>query len=198
MGKTINSFKEFHRRIPEIVEQLNADEALCIRAAVNPILAFEELGYKITPSIQKEVERYIRFKPKERKRIRELETQIRQEAGVDFDIDSPKELDRVLFKKLELHQPSEIKTTSFPDVMTSGAKSRKEMKRLWKDPVSLLEQKHPILEPLLAYRELQILRPGFASRKVYQELKTKKRKLPVTRFRIRFPDQPRHEEVEDA
>lgn len=196
--KKISTFNDFHRLVPKIVKQINDDSLLCIRAAVNPLLAFEELGYILTPAVKKEVEYMIRFTPKERSKLEKLEKQLQDEAGSDVNFDDSKDIERLLFKTLKLSKPPKLKTISLPDVMTTGSVLCKEKRTAWTDPLKSLSKKHPVLKPLLAYRELQVKRPSFGNRTVYDKLKTQKKTLPISRIRINFPEQPCHEEVKNA
>ena len=79
MTNKITSFKEFHRLVPKIVQQINANPELAIRGTVNPLLAIEELGYDLAPEVLKQLERILRFQPAERKRIKELEQKKREQ-----------------------------------------------------------------------------------------------------------------------
>jgi len=194
--KKINSFKKFHKLIPILVKKINEDKNLGIRAAVNPLLAFEEMGYVLSKEVQKKVERFIRFTPEERKRLNELEKQIYEVAGHTFDIDSPETLEKLLFKELKIAKPKDIKGLGLPEPDKAGAELIKRRKVKWVDPLNSLEGVHPIISPLVSYRKIQASRPGLAQRSLYEELKTGKRRLPISRIRVRFPEQ--HEEMRDG
>ena len=80
--KKISSFKAFHELVPKIVEQFAHDDALSIRALANPLLAFEELGYRLAPEVQKKVERILLYPPATRKKLQTLEKDIHDIAGL--------------------------------------------------------------------------------------------------------------------
>ncbi len=73
-----------------------------------------------------------------------LEKKIHQSAGVDFNINSPKQLGEVLFEKLGLSVKNHKKTST-------GLKSTKESE------LEKMKDAHPIIPHILEHRELQKL-----------------------------------------
>jgi hypothetical protein len=62
-----------------------------------------------------------------------------------------------------------------------------------------MREDHPIMATLLEYRKLQVSRPGFAPRALYNKLKSGELRLPITKIRLDFPEHDEiHEEVIDA
>ncbi|WP_068597403.1 DNA polymerase I [Vaginella massiliensis] len=80
-------------------------------------------------------------------KIRELEQQIYQDAGVEFNLNSPKQLGEVLFEKLQL-DPKAKKTKT-------GQYATGE------EVLSKLKDKHPIISDILEYRQLQKLKSTY-------------------------------------
>lgn len=78
------------------------------------------------------------------KELDELNKNIYREAGVEFNINSPKQLGEVLFDKLGLKAKNQKKTAG-------GQRSTKESE------LEKLRAEHPIIPLLLRYRELQKL-----------------------------------------
>ncbi len=78
------------------------------------------------------------------KGLSKLESQIWEHAGEEFNINSPKQLGEILFTKLNLASSRQKKTAG-------GALSTKES-----ELVKLVD-KHPIIDLILSYRELQKL-----------------------------------------
>lgn len=76
--------------------------------------------------------------------LSKLEKDIWKDAGEEFNINSPKQLGEILFDKLQLFT-EKIKKTK------GGAKSTRQ------NVLEELQDKHPIIEKLLSYRELQKL-----------------------------------------
>lgn len=79
-------------------------------------------------------------------RIGELEESIRQKAGCDFNINSPKQLGEVLFEKMGL----------------PGGKKTKTGYSTAADVLDKLAQDHPIVEEVLEYRGLAKLKSTYA------------------------------------
>ncbi len=182
----IDSLKELHQLLPSILEQINADQSLAIAAAANPLIALEELGYHIDPEIRPDIEDHLRFKPEAMTQLKELRRQISKHAGHTFDPNSPAELHTVLFEELKL-PPGEVKrdkkerlavltaTTPFPPQLSWAPKVT--------DPLEKLRGKHPIIEPLLEYRQLEASTPRLASKELYEEIRTGKRPTKIVRVR---------------
>lgn len=78
------------------------------------------------------------------KELRQLETEIYKQAGVEFNLNSPKQLGEVLFDTLGL-KPKNAKKTA------GGQRSTKESE------LEKLRDEHPIIGEILRYRELQKL-----------------------------------------
>ncbi len=186
--KKISSFKAFHKLVPQIVKEISKDEALAIRATVNPLLAIEELGYHLTPSVKRHVELLLRFPPASRKRLKALESEIHKLAGEKFDPDSDRETDRILFEKLKLTRPASVMNTVRADMIRQGAQFVQGKRPAWTETLQLQENQHEIVKPLLEYRKLMAERPGFAPPSLYEQLKTGRRKLPISRIRIELPE----------
>lgn len=166
----INSWKDLQNNIRKIVSSLNKDENLKIAAAANPILALEELDYEIKPGIRSFVEDKIRFKTKEVAKLKKLRASIFEAAGREFDIRSGEELNAVLFDELELAAFDErgCRLNHF----ISGRKKRDSP-----DDLEPYKDLHPIIKPLLEFREIDASVAGFSSREIYQKIRSGQ--LPV-------------------
>ena len=178
---------------PALIEAANADEKLAVRALANPVLALEELGYSLTPEYRSHVEAVVRFPPETIKDMASLKERINRLAGRPVDVDSPAELDRFLFKELKLpalrrapqaqgatsKAPLRLHTAALPFRTRWAAKAE--------DPLEELIGAHPVMEPLLAYRQLEASRPHLATPELYQKIKQGEVKVPLknVRFRVR-------------
>lgn len=180
----INSLDELQKKKLSIIRSINKDQNLALRAFANPLLALEEMGYDIAPDVQKDVERFLRFRPHEYKRLKELEKRVHTLAGHAFDLDSIEEVEAVLFRDLKLSKQKGMQRLGPPDIFEMGAALAKGRKLQWSDPLEPLKKAHPIMDPLLAYRKLATSRPGFATKSLYMKLKTGERKLPISNIRI--------------
>lgn len=78
------------------------------------------------------------------KELSSLEKKIWKESGVEFNINSPKQLGEVLFDKLGIKAKNHKKTST-------GVKSTKESE------LEKMKDEHPVISYVLAYRELQKL-----------------------------------------
>lgn len=102
------------------------------------IRAAEQRGFLI------DREKLATFSVEYHKRLKELEERIFSLAGEEINLNSPKQLSELLFQKLKLSVKGLKKTAG-------GSQSTRESE------LSKLKDSHPIINELLAYRELQKL-----------------------------------------
>ena len=186
-SQTINSIEALQKVVPLIVKAVNDDQAFGLRAAANPLLAAEELGYQIAPEIRQTVERRVRFSQEDASRLGELEAQVYKLAGVHFDIDSSQELDRILFEKLKLPRPTSPPQTA-PDAYRKLASVPPATVGTTQnaDPLEELRDAHPIIPPLLEYRRIDRSAPRLAPRELYERIRSGEVKMPITRIQARL------------
>lgn len=184
----INSWDQLQAVIGDIVDALNANSALVRAAAVNPLLALEELGYELTPEARNDVEERLRFEPRQVVRRRELRALVFREAGKTFDLNEPGALYEVLFDDLGL-SPSPDERGCYPPLPdTSPLPPQLSYHEPVEDPLEVLRGRHPIMGPLLAYRRLEASKPQFATRALYAEVRQGKRTLGITRVHARLKE----------
>ncbi|MCU0805238.1 MAG: hypothetical protein MUF79_09145 [Burkholderiales bacterium] len=191
-GQPIDSLRELRRLVPSILKEINADPALALRAAANPLLALEELGYSLTPALSAEAERRVRFPKATRERMAVLEKQVFEAAGEHFDLRAPAEVERVLFTKLELPRP-QIEPLRAAQRAPAPQQSETLMARLavslgreFVDPLGGLAGRHPVMQPLLEYRRLEASEPPLAAPALYERIRRGEVKLPIVRIRGRL------------
>ncbi len=77
----IETHREFAGNLKTIVERLNATPDVARRALVNPIFALEEINVQLSREMQKHVHDTLHNPAAKQRRLAELETEIRTEAG---------------------------------------------------------------------------------------------------------------------
>jgi hypothetical protein len=171
--RVIESWAELRRDIESIVDRLNASPALALAAAANPLLALAELGYEIDPAARPAIEDRLRFGQPGAKRLNKLRGEIFKHAGHPFDPTDEQDVTKVLDelgvkvdrrKRLSAQRPSASKPRAV-------------------DPLETLKGKHPIIEPMLEYREIDRSEPRLADDEVYASVREGRVELPVTRVR---------------
>jgi hypothetical protein len=183
--KLINSWDQLREQISSIVSEVNHDPSLAFAASVNPLLALEELGYEIDRQSRPDIEERLRFEPRTAVRLKDLRQSIFQHAGHSFDINSPDELAEVLFTDLKLAPPARGKTKAQQQTVRPSTKplSRQQTgAEPVKDPLEVLREAHPLVEPLLEYRRLEATRPRLAPRSSFDAIRKGKREVPVTKI----------------
>jgi len=183
MPREIKSFEEFHKLVPLIIRKVNRDPELAIRAAANPLLAFEEMGFKMSPELKREVELRIRFSEEEIKKMTMLKNEIRTITGKEVDPLSEKTVERLLFKDLKIKRPSTLRSLNLPEPFLKKIQKGKQV--LFEDPLTAIKTDHPVVEKLQQYRKLYLSKPGFVSKDFYERIKAGEVRLPVTNIKIR-------------
>lgn len=197
--KRISSMTEMEKRLAEVVGALLADSQLTLRAAVNPILAMEELGYQFPDDLRASVERRLRFRPGVYKRLETLAGEIRKIAKRPINPDSAADLERLLFEEYKLVRPrltlreqlgpahQSLLTTNYATEPLPPQLNRSPQV---KDPLEELRGVHPILEPLLEYRRLDASAPRCGSRELYEQVRRGEVKLPITKLSVVIQPHP--------
>jgi len=181
-AEPIKTLQELQRLVPTVVKALNADDALMKRALVNPLLALDELGYRLADELRPQVERRVRFKVETAHQLDKLADEVFKHAGERFDIDSPAALDKLLHERLKLPRGAQAEPAR-PMQANLRAGS-------FTDPLERLRGKHPVLEPLLAYRQLDASEPHLAPPELYERVRRGEVKLPVLRAKARLQRGP--------
>jgi hypothetical protein len=199
MPRRINSFEEFHKLVPLIIRKVNSDPELAIRGAANPVLAFEEMGFKLTQDVKKEVDHRIRFSGKERKELSDMKEEIQNIAGKEIDPLSEKSVEKFLFKDLRIKKPPFLKSLALPEPFIARVQPGEKGKVSFEDPLTAIKSDHPAVQKLQQYRKLYLSKPGFASKELYEKLKSGEVRLPVRNIKIRTPENHHlREEVDHA
>ena len=193
-SQPIDSMAKLQRRLPVILKALNDDPALLVAASANPLLAIEEIGYRITGDFREELELRLRFSEETRRRLGKLKKDLSSAAGRDLPLHDPDKLHRVLFSEMGIAEPdadacrqalkhaalepSDHRLTSAPRPAVFGHDAA--------DPLAVLEGAHPVIGPLLEYRALEASEPRFAPESLYRKIRRGEVELPVSRLRLRM------------
>ncbi|MDO5972024.1 hypothetical protein Q4Q35_19665 [Flavivirga aquimarina] len=166
MAKTniINSWEDLQKNVTTITGRLNKDQNLLIAAASNPIFALEELGYKIHNDILGHIEDKMRFKTRQVAKLKKLRATIIKIAGKHFDIRSKEQLEQVLFEDFQLEAYD-----------ANGCPICKSLPPYQKgndnDSLETYTGLHPIIEPLLAFRQIDASVFSFCDSYTYQKIR---------------------------
>jgi hypothetical protein len=95
-GGTIDSIDSLRRRMRTIVEAVNADPSLALRASANPLLALEELGYELSGGLREEAELRARFGLDDVAALTSLREDIERQLGRKVDLRSADAVTRAL------------------------------------------------------------------------------------------------------
>lgn len=210
-ARVISTFEELMEAVPKIIDAANADPALALRFAANPLFLAEELGYTLTDEMRHFAVRRVRFSAEAFERLQQLEGQIWEQAGERFDIDSEEALEHVLFTKLKIPhpkmpEPGEVKQPkrASPEKEPGPAGVPSSAVRITAppparvighapivDPLEPLRDAHPIMPPLLEYRQIEASTARLAPRAVYDRIARGDVKLPITRLHLRLKITPK-------
>lgn len=200
----LTSLDALRRRVPEIVQLINAEPALALRAAANPILALEELGYSLDEVLAREVALRVRFDEPTVAKLQALTKRIHGLAGEPFDLESPEETARVLFEMLGLPRVELVQRVVIAEGRLAEGEGREYEKRRAAppdsasiprrqvggvaplDPLTALEGAHPVIAPLLQYRAIEASMPPLAPRELYERIARGETKGPRITIRARL------------
>ncbi len=161
----IKSWEDLQKNVGTITKRLNKDKNLLLAAAANPILALEELGYDITSDIVGFVEDKMRFGTKQVAQLKKLRTEIYKKSGAQFNIRSESELQKTLFEDLEIEA---FDDRGCPISKAIGIPKKGDEN----DPLKAYETLHPVISPLLSFRELDASIAGFCDAHTYKRIRT--------------------------
>lgn len=192
--RRIESMRDLTRLVPSIVKEINADSALALRAAANPLLAVEELGYELEPSLRLTAERRVRFPESIANQLTKLADHIYSLAGEQFDIEADDEVRRVLFETLELSYPDTLQQKNASEQTRNEKRPTEQKARTSRsganEPVTALllqlQGAHPIVEPLMNYRELSASEPRLAPPELYERIRRGEIQQPITHIQYRL------------
>lgn len=136
------------RLIPQLKEELQAQKAVSLFETMEmpliPVLAaMEETG------IQLDRDFFEKFSGELSQRLEEIEADIQEAVGYEFNLNSTQQLSEALFEKLGLEPPDRARKTSSGYYSTAA---------------SVLEGmigQHPVIDWMLEYRELEKLRSTY-------------------------------------
>ena len=184
----IDSVAQLQSLTVTLLERLNADQSLARAAAVNPLLALEELGYELSPDVRQDLEERSRFTQKQIVQRRKLKEDLARAVGRDVDVTSPTDVRRLLVEDLKLAHavPHDLSLPRAPPRV--GARAQRAYS---KDSLEDLGNAHPVMKHLLAVRALEAAVPGFAAVDLYRAVRSGERKLPVVKLTGRIaPERP--------
>lgn len=188
-SRLIGSLKDARQQVSFIVAEINANPKLAIAAAANPLFALEDLGYEITHEARTEIADHVRFGAAKAARLKRLRATIHKAASRTFDLESDESLREVL-EQLEVplgkaDSPGHAKKKhETPPVLLSLARSP-QLKWVSKedDPLEACRGRHPIVDALLEYRQIESSEPRLATRALYDEIRQGKRRTPLVSVR---------------
>lgn len=193
--KTIMTMAELERLMPEIIAKVNKDQKLAIRAASNPFLALEEMGYVLDQELSFITYRRLRHSKATSEHLNELAEKIYNYAGKRFDIGDESQLEEVLFKRLRLEDPIMKAMKKTRGKETSSVPGKVDLrspeptifgKKGVGDRLERAQGVHPVMKPLLEYRSIDAKVPRYATREIYEKIKDGEIKVPITMIKLRI------------
>jgi hypothetical protein len=166
----ITDIAQLQEQVATLLERINSDRHLALAAAANPLLALEELGYRLAPSVRHEIERRSRYTRRQLVRLEALRAEFARLVPnfplEDVDLLSAAQVRRLLSEVLDLPDERIPRDLDIPP-------------RPAPDPLAPLADAHPVMPTLLGLRDIERRALRFASAERYRELRSGKRKLPI-------------------
>lgn len=204
----IDSVDSLRRRLPTLVRAVNDDRDLALRAAANPLLALEELGFSLTDKMRRYAEHRLRFAEDDAATLTRLGDEIDKLAGERVDLQSRTGIVRALGRvkvKVKAPKVSDGATQAAPPPSAARrSRGASTARRAAQQPpeselvlppddsrhllpaLEPLVGAHPIVEPLVAYLTLEATQPRLAPPEVYATLRKRKEDPARTEIAIRF------------
>lgn len=166
----ITDIAQLQEQVPTLLERINSDRHLALAAASNPLLALEELGYRLAPQVRREIERRSRYTRRQLARLETLRTEFAKLVPnfplEDIDLLSAPQVRRLLREGLAVPDQRIPRDLDMPP-------------RPAPDPLEPLADAHPAVPILLDLREIERSALRFASADRYQQLRSGKLNLPI-------------------
>lgn len=166
----ITDIAQLQEQIAQLLERINADGRLAMAAAVNPLLALEELGYRLAPAVRREIERRSRYTKRQLARLEALRKAFLEAAPgypvEDLDVLSSAQVRRLLRETLQIPDDRISRDLDLPP-------------RPAPDPLACLQDAHPAVPALLGLRDIERSALRFAPPERYREVRKGKLTFPV-------------------
>jgi hypothetical protein len=199
---------ELQKMMPRLLEKHQDDTKLMRAAMANPILALESIGIYLSPTLQTEVERKVRFDASSIKKLNALEKEASKIAGKKLNLSSPTAVNSFLKKAIgnsSSQGPKKAPSKSLFDTISDGhrkplafATARKKYSS--KDPLTAFKDQHELIPILIKHRSIEAAFPALASPAVFKKIAANK--SPLTegiRFKsVRFRLQDRAKRKSNA
>jgi hypothetical protein len=182
----IGSLRELQLQMPRIVPKINADPALALAAATNPLLALEHLGYDLSAQARKEIEPYARFGPDGLKKLADIEQRwvaaYGSQQALPFDRKGTRTAIEYLLATTVAKAPTADKKAAPAPKVTTAIDSALDLLFFKQKPDAAQEKValerltalHPALPVLYEYQRLLVARPPFASKETFEKIRTGK------------------------
>lgn len=185
--------------MPTFVRAVNDDPDLALRAAANPLLALQELGYSLTDRMRRYAEHRVRFGEEDAARLTKLGDEVDKLAGQPVDLQSRSGIVRALGRvgvKVKA-SPKDRATPAAPATQSTTLSAAQQPPvpesvlppddtRNLLPVLEPLVGRHPIVEPLVAYLTLDATQPRLAPPEVYEALRARKEDPARTEVAVRF------------
>ncbi|MET8091275.1 hypothetical protein [Micromonospora sp. NPDC005220] len=190
MADRINTFADLQARAGVILARLDAAPAVALAAASNPLLAVEHLGYEFDPQARTGIGDRIRLGPTAAKKLAGLRATIARLVDRSVDPDDGLQVRRLLTDLGVLPQcpDGDDPDTDPPRWRPGGAGP---------DPLEPFRDRHPVMPPLLEYRQISARRPRFAPPQAFAAILDGVVATPLTAVRGRLQAPPPEPEPAD-
>jgi hypothetical protein len=180
--REITRIEQLQERLGDLLSRINGDQRLAQAAAANPLLALEELGFRLAPEIRREIERRGRYSRRQLVRreglLAEFTRSVPGYSIEEVDLLSAGEVRRLLREILKVEpgrMPANLDLRRTR--VTAGEKVT--------DPLESVADAHPAIPTLIALRAIERQALGFASPSVYRAIRSGELKLPISAISAR-------------
>lgn len=175
--REVTRIEQLQKRLGDLLSRINGDRRLALAAAANPLLALEELGFRLAPEVRREIENRGRFSRRQLARREKLLGEFTRVAPgyaiEEANLLSAGEVRRLLRDILKI-EPGRIPGDLDLRWTRTAANSKKAA-----DPLDAVADAHPAIPTLIALRAIERKAMRFASPSIYRAIRSGELKLPI-------------------
>ncbi len=170
----LTTMNQLQKLMPKILKEHGDNQKLQKAGLSNPILALEEIGYKLSNSLKKEVEYRVRFTLKNQQKLTEIRNKVNKITGRKVDLSSGISISNSLKKLIKTKTIKSGKkifeTKSLIEVAAKLPEINLFKSKSKKDPLLVYRGSHEVVSLLLEYRKIEASTPRLASKTIFNDL----------------------------
>lgn len=180
--------------MPRLLELYGNNQEITSMALANPLMALQMAGVVLSEDAKKEVELHVRFGKDKAAEVVELRKKIEESAGENFDPYNNESVAAIILKAASAMPSAVAEKKTKSSVNLPGKDQLISMLNTLpvsegnkiKDPLSEMEQLHPVVPLLMQLRKMDMLYPLFSTETNLNKVKAFIKKSPLKKVTFRL------------